>query len=424
MNNHDPETTPLPAPVPGLGTASIQGEDAPVPAVAQVPRSLRTTQPGLGGILPQTGSGSTAVATSAPAPTPVVVAPSSVPLSRAPLPGVRLPDKLPSAPLPGVRLPERAPASASPIPETAAVAPASARTPSPSLGPASAQSMPRPLPSQVSGPLALTPLPTPYRMTPPAVQAAAPGVGMQPAAAPARKPWLLLGGLGVVAVAAAIAAVALPGKPSAPELASSTGSQGQSGTAGRNQPPAPVPVVPVEPTAPPAPSEPATARPAPGHGGEPGDARHTASRPDKGHPDKAPPGTPKDTKVAARPATPEKRPPDKPDKPDKPEKKGKGEAVSLEPVPSLTPQIQRQVMVAAESKWKACAQDAFGSMLTISIAVEPSGSVQKADILGTLGSTTTGRCITDQVRKLRFPPFTEAAPKKFVWSYQVPQGAP
>lgn len=419
MNNHDPETTPLPAPVPGLGTASIQGEDAPVPAVAQVPRSLRTTQPGLGGILPQTGSGPTAVA--APAPAPVVVAPSSAPLSRAPLPGVRLPDKLPSAPLPGVRLPERAAASASPVPEPVAAA-ASGRTPSPVLGPASAQSMPRPLPSQVSGPLALTPLPTPYGMTPPGVQVAAPAAGTLPAAAPARKPWLLLGGLGAVAVAAAIAAVALPGKPSAPELATSTGAQSPSGTSGRSQPPAPVPVVPVEPTAPAAPSEPTSTRPAPGHGGEPGDARHTTSRPDKGHPDKgAVPKDPKDTKVAARPVTPEKKPPDKPDKPDK---KGKGEAVSLEPVPSLTPQIQRQIMVAAESKWKTCAQDAFGSMLTISIAVEPTGSVQKADILGTLGSTTTGRCITDQVRKLRFPPFSEAAPKKFVWSYQVPQGAP
>ena len=72
----------------------------------------------------------------------------------------------------------------------------------PALGPASAQSMPRPLPSQVSGPLALTPLPTPYGMTPPGVQAATPAVGTLPAAAPARKPWLLLGGLGAVAVAA------------------------------------------------------------------------------------------------------------------------------------------------------------------------------------------------------------------------------
>jgi hypothetical protein len=197
-----------------------------------------------------------------------------------------------------------------------------------------------------------------------------------------------------------------------------------------------VPVVPVEPPATPPSEAPGTGETPgkePATPGEPTDARHTGSKPPETRPDRP--------KVAARPAQPppgarDKKPPgDKPDKvgdkPDKGDAKGDGKgklaakpaeaAVSLQPVPTLTPALQRQVMVAAESKWKPCAQDAFGSMLTISIAVEPSGGVQNVNILGTLGSTSTGRCVTDQIRKLRFPPFTEAAPKKFVWSYQVPQ---
>lgn len=456
MNQHDPETTPLPAPVPGLGTAPGAGEDLPAPIAATAargpeaplaspaaapvaaPRSMRTTQPGIGGIQPQ------AEAAAAPAPSAVADLAGSAQPSFSPLPGVRVPEKLAPAPLPGVRL--RAPAAAEPEP---------ASPPLPTAPPPSSQSMSKLLAGTAS-PIILAPLPVPHSgrhglqqssgapAPSPAGDAPLPDpslhqpghVGVQaPQSTGARRLWLIIGSLGAIAVASAIAAVLLPSKPD-PVATGPVPARPPLETPGRPPTSVPVvsvvPVVPVEPPATPPSEAPVTGEnpgKEPATPGEPAEAHHTGSKPAETRPDRP--------KVAVRPAQPapgprDKKPPgDKPDKvegkPDRGDGKGKlaakpaEPAVSLQPVPTLTPALQRQVMVAAESKWKPCAQDAFGSMLTISIAVEPSGSVQNVNILGTLGSTSTGRCVTDQIRKLRFPPFTEAAPKKFVWSYVVPQ---
>ena len=79
-------------------------------------------------------------------------------------------------------------------------------------------------------------------------------------------------------------------------------------------------------------------------------------------------------------------------------------------------------MLRAEGRFKACVKEAWGSYVTISIVVDNSGTVQKADLIGPLNTSATGRCISEQIRKQHFPPFTEGgATKFFVWSYQVPQ---
>jgi hypothetical protein len=80
-----------------------------------------------------------------------------------------------------------------------------------------------------------------------------------------------------------------------------------------------------------------------------------------------------------------------------------------------------QTMLAAELKFKSCVKEAWGTNISIGIAVAASGEVQKADILGPIAQSATGRCIADQIRRLRFPPFTEGgASKQFFWSYQIP----
>jgi hypothetical protein len=95
---------------------------------------------------------------------------------------------------------------------------------------------------------------------------------------------------------------------------------------------------------------------------------------------------------------------------------------SLAPSKQLTQAQIRQIMLAAESQWKPCLKDAFGSNMSIGVLVAGSGQVQKADILGPLAQSATGRCITEQIRKLRFPAFTEGGPtKQFFWSYQIPK---
>lgn len=90
------------------------------------------------------------------------------------------------------------------------------------------------------------------------------------------------------------------------------------------------------------------------------------------------------------------------------------------PLKSLTQDVLRQNMLRAESRFKSCAKEAWGSYVTISILVDNSGSVQKADLIGPLGTSATGRCISEQIRKQHFPPFTEGSSKQFVWSYQIP----
>lgn len=94
---------------------------------------------------------------------------------------------------------------------------------------------------------------------------------------------------------------------------------------------------------------------------------------------------------------------------------------SLEPTKQLSQALIRQTMLASEARWKSCIKEAWGTNISIGIIVDSSGQVQKADILGAIAQSATGRCITDQIRKLRFPPFTEGgASKQFFWSYQIP----
>ena len=77
-------------------------------------------------------------------------------------------------------------------------------------------------------------------------------------------------------------------------------------------------------------------------------------------------------------------------------------------------------MLRAESRFKACTKEAWGSYVTIMVAVDNSGTVQKADLIGPLNATATGHCISEQIKKQHFPPFTEGPTKQFVWSYQIP----
>jgi hypothetical protein len=94
----------------------------------------------------------------------------------------------------------------------------------------------------------------------------------------------------------------------------------------------------------------------------------------------------------------------------------------MDPVPQLSPPIIRQHMLVAEKRFPSCVREGFGSNVSIGIVVEASGTVRKADILGGLGQSATGRCISEQLRGTRFPSFTEGgATKFFVWSYQLPQ---
>ncbi|HRI55028.1 MAG TPA: hypothetical protein PLW65_33050, partial [Pseudomonadota bacterium] len=90
------------------------------------------------------------------------------------------------------------------------------------------------------------------------------------------------------------------------------------------------------------------------------------------------------------------------------------------PLKTLTPEAQRQNMLRAEGRFKSCVKEAWGSYVTITIVVDNTGAVQKADLIGPLNSSATGRCISEQIRKQHFPPFTEGSSKQFVWSYQIP----
>jgi len=248
-----------------------------------------------------------------------------------------------------------------------------------------------------------------------------------------RRQWLIIGGLGLCAVVLGGGALLwqpAPPAPNPPPIA---------------QPPvAPPPIVPsppvaVTPIAPPpgvpqaesaptataqaelpaappvaAPSEPAVASPGEPAATQPGpDAKSTTdSRPPRvtaGH--AAKPAAPQ-LAVRTKPAAP--RPALAPEPPRVP-------PVSLEPVKQLSQATMRQLMLGAEARWKSCVKEAWGTNISIGIVVESSGQVQKADILGPLSTSATGRCITEHIRKLRFPPFTEGgATKQFFWSYQIP----
>jgi hypothetical protein len=94
------------------------------------------------------------------------------------------------------------------------------------------------------------------------------------------------------------------------------------------------------------------------------------------------------------------------------------------PVKQLSPLLIRQIMLGSEPRFKSCVHEAWGTNISIGVTVEASGQVQKADILGPLGQSQTGRCITAEIRKLHFPAFTDGGPnKQFFWSYQIPSGS-
>lgn len=331
MSNHkqdDPETTPLPAPMPGLGVTSLEQDEGEPSGRIDASKSVA-----MKAALAQ------AVAAANPSPK-------------------KLPGMVTKAVTPAVTQ------GATGKPATPAVTPA------------------------------VTPATAP--VVKPAVVAAPP---------PARSRLVpILAGLGAIAVAAAVVVVALPGKPVAPSqkpmvaptppVVPPTAPVEPLPT---NVPVTPVPVEPKveppkvavdEPKQPAAPDEP-----------DPDDGPNTSGKPVK-------PGHPKTPKVAKvkEPKEPKEKP-----------------GVALAPVKQLTPQIIKSTMLAAESRWKTCVKEAWGSNVTIGIVVEASGSVQKADIMGALGTSGTGRCITDQVRKLHFPPFTDGgATKQLFWSYQIP----
>ena len=350
MSNHeqdDPETTPLPAPMPGLGVTSLEQDEGEPSGRIDASKSVA-----MKAALAQ------AVAAANPSPK-------------------KLPGMVTKAATPAVGQ------GAVGKPATSAVTPVATPVATPAVTPA------------------VTPATAP--VVKPAVVAAPP---------PARSRLVpILAGLGAIAVAAAVAVVMLPGKPGAP---------GQTPTVAPTPPvvtptppvvtvPTNVPVTPVpvepkveppkvaidEPKPPATPDEP-----------DPDDGPNTSGKPVK-------PGHPKTPKVA------------KVKEPKEPKEPKEKPGVALAPVKQLTPQIIKSTMLAAESRWKTCVKEAWGSNVTIGIVVEASGSVQKADIMGALGTSGTGRCITDQVRKLHFPPFTDGgATKQLFWTYQIPAAGP
>jgi hypothetical protein len=198
-------------------------------------------------------------------------------------------------------------------------------------------------------------------------------------------------------------------------------------------PPSPVSVTPIVPTvtqlAPPSAPTPPIVSPIEAAPGNANPSHPPTARPAEVHPPvgaNPPPGeTPvADAKAARVPKSPgPKRAPAV--------AKAKPDAFTPPPVvepppPPSGPQKQlsqatiRQTMLTAQAGWSSCVKDAFGSNLSIGIAVNNAGQVQKADILGPLAQSSTGRCITGEIRKLHFPPFTEGTTKQFFWSYQIP----
>lgn len=344
MSNHeqdDPETTPLPAPMPGLGVTSLEQDEGEPSGRIDASKSVA-----MKAALAQ------AVAAANPSPKKL---PGMVTKAATPAPGQGAAGK-PATPA--------VTAAVTPAVVTVAVSPATA----PAVKPA----------------VVAAPAPGRSKLVP------------------------ILAGLGAIAVAAAVAVVALPGKPVVPSQTPTVAptqpvvpSTKPGEPVPTNVPVTPVPVEPkveppkvavVEPKPPTAPDEP-----------DSDDGPNTSGKPVKsGHPK-----TPKVAKVK-EPKEPKEKP-----------------GVALAPVKQLTPQIIKSTMLAAESRWKTCVKEAWGSNVTIGIVVEASGSVQKADIMGALGTSGTGRCITDQVRKLHFPPFTDGgATKQLFWSYQIPAAGP
>lgn len=268
--------------------------------------------------------------------------------------------------------------------------------------------------------------------------------------------WWAIGALGLVALGAGVGALLwqpTPQTPVPPSEATPTVAPQPPRTALTVTPleaagpgTAPVPVIEALPTPPSPPAAPSgvgtgavvAAAPnpdatKPAAPDSPGAAPRTTSKPAVAAAPAAPKSTPKSTapttsvaagKPGGDPAGPDGK------TPAKAAGKAAGKAaptvaaapLSMEPVPQLSPPIIRQHMLSAEKRFPGCVREGYGSNVSIGIVVESSGSVRKADILGPLGQSATGRCISEQIRGLHFPPFTEGgASKFFVWSYQVPQ---
>lgn len=276
-----------------------------------------------------------------------------------------------------------------------------------------------------------------------------------PKAGERSRAWWAIGALGLVALGAGVGAllwqpapptvVSPPETPAVVPAAPPRTALTVTPIEAPGGPTAPVPVVEALPSAPGvvAPNAPSAA--APSSAGSPVAAVEPNAKPASPEPAVAAPRTTSKPVVASagspsKPVAKAAAPAQKPGPSDAPAGDGKGAgkapgkppgskpaavaaaALSLEPVPQLSPPIIRQHMLSAERRFPACVREGFGSNVSIGIVVESAGTVRKADILGPLGQSATGRCISEQIRGLRFPPFTEGgASKFFVWSYQVPQ---
>lgn len=267
--------------------------------------------------------------------------------------------------------------------------------------------------------------------------------------------WWAIGALGLVALGAGVGAllwqpappttVPPPETPAAVPAAPPRTALTVTPIEAPGGPAAPVPVVEALPAAPSAAAPNAPSVAAPNTAGGPAAAVEPTGKPASPEPGVAAPRTTSKPVAAVPSGTPSKpvvkaaAPVPKPGPNDGAAGDGKGAGkapgkpgtkpaavaaapLSLEPVPQLSPPIIRQHMLSAERRFPTCVREGFGSNVSIGIVVESAGTVRKADILGPLGQSATGRCISEQIRGLRFPPFTEGgASKFFVWSYQVPQ---
>lgn len=84
------------------------------------------------------------------------------------------------------------------------------------------------------------------------------------------------------------------------------------------------------------------------------------------------------------------------------------EPVSTGPVrpggKSVTSKMFREAMVAArDDMLKACLHSRMRRTLKISLKVAPSGRVEYARVVGSLGKTSLGQCVVEHVYKLEFP---------------------
>lgn len=260
----------------------------------------------------------------------------------------------------------------------------------------------------------LPPLPTPPLVVPVVAERDAALSPVGSSTPPQRsRAWWAIGALGLVALGAGAGALLWqPAAPTSPVVEPTA-------PPAALPPPTPLAGKPVESGAPSSASSP-TAKTPGKPVADPGlQAAHTASKPAATGPGSHSVGTP-GNKPAAETKPQVAKVPTKPTA--KPAAAIASAPLSMDPVPQLSPPIIRQHMLAAEKRFPGCVREGFGSNVSIGIVVESNGNVRKADILGSLGQSGTGRCISDQLRSLRFPPFTEGgATKFFVWSYQIPQ---